>query len=133
MSGFIMTHPYPKQSLIAVGLGGKCPRCGEGALFDGFLTTKRECRACGLDFTFADSGDGPAVFIILIVGFIVGAAFLYVELNYLPPYWVHALLWLPTILILSLGLLRPMKALMIALQYRNKAAEGRRVDEGDEN
>lgn len=116
---------YTEQSAFAVGIAGRCPRCGEGALFDGFLKTKASCRACGLDYAFADSGDGPAVFIILIVGFIVGAAFLAVELTYQPPYWVHAVLWLPLILILSLGFLRPMKGIMIALQFKNKAAEGR--------
>ena len=118
-------HFYRPQSLLSVGLRGKCPRCGEGQLFEGFLGTKKHCRVCNLDLAFADSGDGPAVFIILIVGCIVGALFLYVELSYQPPYWVHAILWLPTILVLSLGLLRPFKAVMIALQYQNQAREGR--------
>lgn len=116
---------YPEQSPFAVGFAGKCPRCGEGRLFSGFLSTNKSCRTCTLDFAFADSGDGPAIFIILIVGFIVGALFLYVELKFQPSYWVHAVLWLPTILILSLGLLRPFKGVMIALQYTNQAAEGR--------
>ena len=118
-------HHYPAQSAVAVGFAGRCPRCGQGALFDGFLSTKNSCRACGLELAFADSGDGPAVFIILIVGFIVGALFLYTELTYQPPYWVHAVLWLPTIIILSLAFLRPLKGIMIALQYKNDAAEGR--------
>lgn len=118
-------HHYPAIAPLVVGLRGCCPRCGEGKLFDGFLSTKKTCRACQMDLAFADSGDGPAVFIILIVGCIVGALFLYVELSYQPAYWVHALLWLPTILILSLGLLRPFKAIMIALQYKNNAQEGR--------
>lgn len=122
---------YSPQSPISVGLGGRCPRCGEGALFEGYLRTRKNCKACGLDLAFADSGDGPGFFIILIVGFIVGALFLYVELVYQPPYWVHAALWIPTILILSLSLLRPLKGIMIALQYQNQAREGR-IDGGDD-
>lgn len=121
---------YRMQSPVSVGLGGRCPRCGEGALFEGYLRTRKSCKACGLDFAFADSGDGPGFFIILIVGFIVGALFLYVELVYQPPYWLHAALWIPTILILALGLLRPLKGVMIATQYQNQAREGR-IDEGD--
>lgn len=126
-------HSYPEQSPLAVGLRGRCPRCGEGRLFEGFLSTKKVCRVCNLDLAFADSGDGPAVFIILVVGCIVGALFLYVELAYQPPYWVHAVLWLPTIIVLSLLLLRPFKAVMIALQYKNKAQEGRLESENEDN
>lgn len=124
-------HHYTPQSPIAVGLAGRCPRCGEGKLFQGYLSTRERCRACDLDFAFADAGDGPAVFIILIVGFVVGALLLYVELSYQPAYWVHAVLWPPFIIALSLGLLRPLKGVMIALQYTNQAAQGHL--EGDED
>ena len=110
---------------IQAGLRGRCPRCGEGRLFDGFLTTAPACTNCGLDFSFIDSGDGPAVFIILIVGFIVVGLALWVEVAYMPPLWLHAVLWLPLTLILSIGPLRPLKGMMIAQQYRHKAAEGR--------
>jgi len=110
---------------IRAGFSCACPRCGEGRLFRGFLTLRSRCEVCGLDYRFADSGDGPAVFIIFLAGFIVVGAALVTEVAYRPPYWVHALLWLPLILILTLGPLRPMKGLMIALQYHHKAAEGR--------
>ena len=83
------------------------------------------CESCGLDFTFADSGDGPAVFIILLAGLVVVFAALVIELRYHPPYWVHAALWVPLILAVTLLPLRPMKGLMIALQYHHRAAEGR--------
>jgi uncharacterized protein (DUF983 family) len=109
---------------IARGLRGRCPRCGEGRLFQGFLTLRPACENCGLDFTFADAGDGPAVFVILIGGAIVVFAALLTEVVYQPPYWVHALLWLPLILLVTLGPLRPIKGLLIALQYHHKAAEG---------
>ncbi len=83
------------------------------------------CEACGLDFGFADAGDGPAVFVIMIAGFVVCGAALLVEMRYAPPLWVHALLWLPFVLIATIGPLRPLKGLLIALQFHHKAAEGR--------
>lgn len=119
-----MTH-FEAQSPISTGLAGRCPRCGEGALFDGFLTVKPQCSACGLDYSFADAGDGPAVFVILIAGFIISAIALAVELRYEPPFWLHAVIFGPLILVVCLGLLRPMKGVMIALQYSNSAREGR--------
>lgn len=119
-----MTEPTA-PSLLRNALLCHCPRCGEGRLFAGFLTPAPRCEACDLDYRFVDSGDGPAVFVILVVGFVVVAAALVTEVKYQPPYWVHAALWLPLILGLSLGLLRPLKALMIGLQFRHKAREGR--------
>jgi uncharacterized protein (DUF983 family) len=110
---------------IVTGLSCRCPRCGKGKLFQGFLNLRPRCEACGLDYDFADSGDGPAVFIILLAGFVVVACALIVEFNYAPPLWVHAVLWLPLIIATTLLPLRPMKGLMIALQYHHKAAEGR--------
>jgi uncharacterized protein (DUF983 family) len=110
---------------IGRGLACRCPRCGRGKLFNGFLTLAPRCERCGLDYSFADAGDGPAVFVILIAGFIVVGAALMVEMRYEPPYWVHAVLWGPLILITTLWPLRAMKGLLIALQYHHKAAEGR--------
>ncbi len=107
------------------GLLCRCPRCGKGPLFRGFLQLADRCAVCGLDYGFADSGDGPAVFIMLIVGFVVTGAALIVEVMYSPPYWVHAALWIPLAVGLSLVILRPFKAMLIALQYANKAEEGR--------
>jgi uncharacterized protein (DUF983 family) len=117
----IARKPLP----IARGLRGRCPRCGEGRLFQGFLTLRAKCDHCGLDYNFADAGDGPAVFVILIGGGIVVFAALLTEVVYQPPYWVHAALWLPLILIVTLAPLRLIKGLLIALQYHHKAAEGR--------
>ena len=115
----------PLAHTLKAGVLSRCPRCGTGKLFSGYLTVAPRCEVCKLDFGFADSGDGPAVFIILIAGFVVVAAALIVEVMYQPAYWVHAALWLPLTAILCLGLLRPFKATLIALQYRHKAAEGR--------
>jgi uncharacterized protein (DUF983 family) len=110
------------------GLACRCPRCGEGRLYAGFLSLRPNCTACGLDYAFIDSGDGPAVFIILIAGAIVVGAALIVEVKYQPPFWVHAALWGPLILATTLAPLRPMKSLLIALQFHHKAAPGRLVD-----
>ena len=110
---------------IIAGLSCSCPRCGRGKLFQGCVSLRPRCEVCGLDYSFADSGDGPAVFITFLAGFIVVFAALVTEVVYQPPLWVHAALWLPLILIVTLGPLRPMKALLIALQYHHRAAEGR--------
>ena len=119
------------QSLpIARGVRCRCPRCGEGTLFHGFLSLRPACDRCGLDYKFADSGDGPAVFVILIGGAIVVAAALITEVVYQPPYWLHAVLWLPLILLVTLVPLRPLKGLLIALQYHHEAAEGRQEHRG---
>jgi uncharacterized protein (DUF983 family) len=119
----------PAVSPYAAGLRGRCPRCGEGRLFTGYLTLAPRCERCDLDNSFADSGDGPAVFVILIAGFVVVMSALVTEALWRPPYWLHAVLWLPLLLILTLGLLRPLKGLLVALQYHHKAEEGR-IDRG---
>ena len=110
------------------GLACKCPRCGQGKMFAGFLTLAPACDHCGLDYAFIDTGDGPAIFIIMLAGAIVVAAALIVEVKYQPPFWLHAVLWLPLILATTLLPLRAMKSLLIALQFHHKAAPGRLVD-----
>lgn len=110
------------------GLACRCPRCGQGKLYAGFLNLAPACDRCGLDYAFIDTGDGPAIFIIMLAGGIVVAAALIVEVKYQPPYWLHAALWLPLILATTLLPLRAMKSLLIALQFHHKAAPGRLVD-----
>ncbi len=112
-------------SPLTAGLLCRCPRCGKGPLFNGFLSLRDRCPNCGLDYSFADSGDGPAVFIMLIVGFVITGGALIVEALYQPPYWVHVALWLPLGVGLCLLILRPFKAALIALQFAHKASEGR--------
>jgi len=116
--------PALMQSILT-GLSGRCPRCRQGSLFAGFLSVGKTCDACGLDYAFADAGDGPAVFVILISGFIVVGSALIVEVLYQPPFWLHALLWGPLILVVTLLPLRLLKGLLIVLQYHHDAAEGR--------
>lgn len=120
-----MDSRHSAVSPYAAGLRGRCPRCGEGRLFDGYLELAPRCKQCDLDFAFADAGDGPAVFVVLIAGFAVVGSAVLVEAAWRPPYWLHAVLWLPMLLILTLGLLRPLKGLLVALQYHHKAEEGR--------
>ena len=115
---------YPRLSPFKTGLACRCPRCGRGRIFSGFLKIADRCSACGLDYGGEDAGDGPAVFIILIMGAVVVLLALLTEAWFAPPYWVHLVLWGPVILIGSLLLLRPFKATMVALQYRHKAGEG---------
>ena len=119
---------YPNLSPFGTGLKCRCPRCGKGPLFDGFLQVAERCTACGLDLRKADSGDGPAVFIIFILGFLVVPLALLVESKFGPPMWVHVAIWPVTIVGGALALLRPMKGLMIALQYRHKASDSGTVN-----
>ena len=126
-----MTDTLPTVTESALrGITCKCPRCGKGAVYAGFLTLRPRCETCGLDFSFMDSGDGPAIFVIMIAGAIVVGAALIVEVKYQPPLWLHAALWLPLILATTLLPLRAMKSLLIALQYHHKAAPGRLIDRG---
>jgi uncharacterized protein (DUF983 family) len=121
-NGAVAVTPPGVLRAAALGL---CPRCGRGRLFQGYLKLATACRACGLDFTRLGAGDGPAVFVILIVGFIVAGGALILEITVRPAYWVHAVIWAPLIVILSLGLLRPLKAWLIVQQFRHKAEEHR--------
>jgi cytochrome c oxidase subunit 3 len=114
-------------STLWAGLTGRCPSCRRGKLFSGYLTVAPNCSACGLDYGFADSGDGPAVFVILVTGFIVTGLALFTEIRYAPPYWLHALLWGPLAVLLPLILLRSFKGALIALQFRHKAEEGKLI------
>jgi uncharacterized protein (DUF983 family) len=123
------TQPTPYKGVIAdpvsSSLKGLCPRCGNGKLFTGFLTVQPKCHSCELDFKFADAGDGPAVFVILIAGFLILFSVLYVQIVYDPPTWVIMAIFLPLTVVICLGMLRPLKGLAIGLQYRNKAEQGR--------
>lgn len=98
---------------------------GQEKLYKGFLTFGEKCPQCGLDYGMFDSGDGPAVFIIMFLGFIIVGLALVVEVKFGPPIWLHLLLWVPSILGGSLLLLRPAKALMVAAQYHFNAQEGK--------
>ena len=104
---------------------GRCPRCGDGKLFKNVLEMQPACDRCGLDYRFIDTGDGPAVFAIFILGFVILGLALYVEFTYEPSVWVHVALWGLMTPLIALVVLRFLKSMLITLQYRNKAEEGR--------
>jgi uncharacterized protein (DUF983 family) len=118
-------EPPSLASTFWAGIAGRCPSCHRGKLFAGYLTLAPKCNLCGLDYGFADSGDGPAVFVILVTGFVVTGLALVTEILYAPPYWLHAALWAPLAILLPLILLRSFKGVLIALQFRHKAEEGK--------
>lgn len=108
-------------SWLSAGLRSRCPRCGDGALYEGLLTVRERCEACGLDLRNQDPGDGPAVFVILILGFLVVGCAVLLEIKLEPPLWVHAILWPPIVLGGAILMLRTFKAVLLALQYRHRA------------
>lgn len=117
---------YPDISPLKTGLAGKCPRCGRGALFDGYLAVAKSCRSCGLSFDFADGGDGAAWFVMLFVCVVGVGSILGLEVAYSPPFWVHALIAIPLLILLPLALLRPVKGVLLCQQWKTGAQEGRR-------
>jgi uncharacterized protein (DUF983 family) len=116
--------PSHRSAGLIAGLRGRCPRCGEGKLFSGFIALAPSCESCGLDYSFADSADGPAIFVMLIAGFIVVGAALLTDAYYEPPLLVLAAIFLPLMTIVSLGMIRPFKGILIASQFRYKAEQG---------
>jgi uncharacterized protein (DUF983 family) len=108
-----------------VALAGRCPRCGKGRLFAGVISFAGRCDTCELDYTAFNVGDGAASFLILIIGAIVTGLAMWLELSVSPPWYVHAALWLPLTLVLTIGLLRIAKGLLLGLEYRHSARQGR--------
>ena len=118
-----MTQAEP--TLLQVSLGGLCPRCGAKTLFAGFARFAPRCRACALDYSGFNVGDGPAAFLTLGIGALVTGLAIALELTASPPWWLHVLIWLPVTVALVLGSLRYSKAALLALEYRHRAREGR--------
>lgn len=118
-----MTDEAPHSSTLRLALLGRCPACEQGRLFRNPLEFRETCDSCGLDIRQHDNGDGPAFFVIIIVGFLVTGLAAWVEFTYEPPFWLHAVLWMPFILISSFLLLRIFKATLLILQYRHRASE----------
>ncbi|MBY8825394.1 DUF983 domain-containing protein [Sphingomonas colocasiae] len=121
-----MTHQAPDAARAA--LGGLCPRCGAKTLFSGWVKFAPACRTCGLDLAQFNVGDGPAAFLIMIVGAIVTIGAVALQLSVEPPFWLHILIWVPLTLALVIGLLRIAKGALVSLEYRNRAREGRLVE-----
>ena len=113
-----------QPDVIPAALFGLCPNCGQKTLFANVTRFSDKCRACGLDYSQYNVGDGPAAFLTLIVGGVILALALVVELNFNPPLWVHVLLWFPLTSAAVVGSLRFSKALLLILEHRNQAREG---------
>ncbi len=109
----------PPVAPLSAGLRCRCPRCGRGKLFDGLLAVAERCAECGLDLAPHDSGDGPAVFVIFILGAIVIPFVFAFERLVAPPMWAHMMVWPPVVIGLAIALLRPMKATLVAFRYKN--------------
>ena len=109
---------------LAAALKGDCPRCGAHSLFVGWVKFASRCRGCGIDFDSFNVGDGPAAFLILIVGAITVVAALTLDAAAEPPWWVH-LVWIPVAAVLTIGGLRLAKAWLLGQEYRHRAREGR--------
>jgi len=122
-----MSNDWPPQSPLSTGLAGRCPRCGKGRLFDGLLKVREACPECGLDLRGHDAGDGPAVFVILGLGAVMMGLVLWVEFRFEPPVWVHLVLWLPLVVVLTIVPLRLIKGVLVAQQYHHRSTAG---DEG---
>jgi uncharacterized protein (DUF983 family) len=123
-----MSEPslWPDPQPIRLALRNKCPRCGEGGLYkDSFLSTavRDECPVCGLKLSGHDSGDGPAVFLIFVLGFLIVPLALLLEWLIHPPLWLQGVIWGIVALTLTLGALRPLKAYIIALQYKHRPGD----------
>lgn len=123
------TTSFPVASAVA----GRCPRCGRGPLFTSMLNLTPACLTCGLDYRFVDTGDGPAVFAIFILGFLVLGGALWLEFTYEPRWWVHVLVWGVVTPVIALAILRFLKGLLIGLQYYHQAEEGRLGDQSTPN
>ena len=116
-----MTNVSP----LAAGLKCRCPECGEGQVFKGYLEMNEVCAACGADFGIADAGDGPAFFVMFAALIAIVPAAMLFELAFSPPVWAHAIIWPPIVMVFCMALLRPFKATLFALQWTHKAEEAR--------
>ncbi len=115
---------WPRLDPLRTGVRGRCPRCGKGHLFAGFLKLRARCEVCGLDYAFADPADGPAFFVLCFACVPSVILTLWIELHFSPPFWVHLLTSFPFLLLTCLGPLRPLKGWLVASQYVFKAREG---------
>ena len=113
-------NDFPAISPVRAALGCRCPRCGRGRLYAGLLNVRGVCEICGLDLSGQDAGDGPAVFVIFFLGLIVVGLAALIEIKFSPPIWLHLVLWTPLIIVGAIAMLRPLKAGLIALQYRHR-------------
>jgi uncharacterized protein (DUF983 family) len=115
--------PAPQISILEAALRCRCPRCGKGRLFTGLLTLQPACPVCGLNFGRSDTGDAGAVGVIMVLGALVLGMAFWVEFRFGPPLWVHAILWPVVTIPLAILIMRPVKAALVAAQFRHRPTE----------
>ena len=120
------TEATPALSPVWAGIKGCCPHCGKGRLFSGFIDVAKSCEVCGADFSKADSGDGPVIFIIMLASLVVLGSMLVIDTLYSPPMWLLLVIFMPLMTGLVLGLMRPFKGVLITLQFHHKAEQAGR-------
>ena len=113
-------QPLEGLSFWRVALGCRCPRCGRGGLYEGVLKIRPVCLVCGLDLTQVDVGDGTAVPMITLLGFLLVGFALWFEMKFDPPFWAHLLIWPPIAVVLAIVMMRPFKAGLVFWQYRTR-------------
>lgn len=129
MTGESHENTEGQPGIASAALFGLCPRCGARSLFDGAAKFAPRCRACGLDFSAYNVGDGPAAFLTLIVGALITALAITLQIAWHPPFWVHIVLWVPLTTLAVIGGLRAGKAALLAAEYQKSAGEGRLKDD----
>ncbi len=121
------TQPsFPERTtwhVLRLGFAGRCPRCGVGRLFDGYLNVAEKCEVCELGLEGHDSGDGAVVPAMLLLGGLIVGAALVVEIRYEPPVWLHMVIWLPLATLLTLWILPRLKGMGIAIQHRVRSTD----------
>ncbi len=117
-----------QPGIASAALFGLCPRCGARTLFDGVARFAPRCRACALDFSAFNVGDGPAAFLTLVIGALITILAVWVQVAWEPPFWVHVVLWVPLTTLAVIWGLRAGKSALLAIEYQRSAGEGRQAD-----
>ena len=110
---------FPPISPTRTGIRCRCPRCGQGTIYSGLLTVTNCCACCGLDLSPHDTGDGASVFVIFILGALIVPLAFWLEVAFAPPIWLHLMIWPPVIMVFGIAFLRPVKATLIAIHFKN--------------
>ena len=126
------THDKGQPGLVPAALFGLCPDCGQKTLFAGAVNFSDKCNRCGLDYTAFNVGDGPAALLTMAIGALIIVAAINLEIAFHPPFWLHALIWVPVTAIMVVLSLRFAKGALLIAEHRNKAKEGQLANKDDD-